>query len=480
MSRTQIADLKEGLQRLYKARRENPSFDGSALYQNILDEVAVVLKRISIGDFRPRGCNLFDKCDDYWLRSFKENFHKLFIDRERFCKPLRYNHFNDRSLGNLCYAEGFALGFLTMLIKAQEMLKSGQKDLSPQDFVQLYISLNAVALVQKEGTNKTSLAIRGGNKVKFLPACEMAPAEGGRTLFEFSKSEIRTIYEAGFDHEARVIEFYKTFCDEAKRGKNIDAGICHLVNVLASHAHLCLDGNNRAAILCGWLLAITHNVSFPVLFNQFCVDEKSIAEGSAWSAGFMADPNIDALGRKAGIVQVAITEENYADLQRSDPVAFFLYELISKSLGASYTLCVSIPLNYEKPIMAVAGGSVFPASLKLMDERWSESFSKMMGKDDKIFCAKYLCEAISELDDRTLRQDNKNELIAVAYMKKISANLDDLTSQDRTLCEIVITNCKTDNPEFREYAARYLAVFPRQQVLEAQVNPLAVREILLQ
>lgn len=464
--------MRTKLDALHRARvKDFYSQDGRFLYEDILEEIGTVMERIHTAAFRPANCNLFSHSRFFWLSDFKNNFHKLFIDRERFNGMLPYNYFNDDSSGNRCYAEGFALGFLAMLLKAEAMLKEGKKTLSAQDFIQTYIALNALVTCEKEGENRSRLAIRSGNRVQYLPALERV-AEGSKVLYQFSNSEIRTIFAAGFDHEKRALEFYAEFHKSLESGAEADVALCSFVNDLASHSHLCLDGNNRSAILCGWLLAITHNISFPVLFNQFCVSPPSIAEGREWTKKFMANPDVSAMTAESFAVSARVKRQNMDDLKQHDPTAFFLYKLLG-NYEAGFNLCISLPLNYDK-VIAIVGGKVFPGSWKLVDEKWSEVFLPKMTPKDKVFSARFLHEAVEEVLGQLDGCEDKDKVIAAAYMKKIAANLDKLTIDDRTLCEMVIANFQLSDQEFRGNVVRYNQAFPKQEICTAQAKALSI------
>lgn len=455
--------------------------EGRILYENILEEICDVMVQIKLSSKSPQDCNLFDRVlDRHWQKAFRENFQIFFIDRDRFEKPFRdYAFFNRKDLrvdkigSDLCYAEGFALGFLLMLHKAQEMIARGNVAMDSAEFLSFFIELNAIVIGSEVGQNLTSREMGCGNPSQFLQATERKKIqdEFGENvmLYDFHSGHIRTVFSSKFDHAGCAKKFYEIFCETiSKEAADIERAICDLMDSSASHNHLCKDGNNRAVILCGWLLAITHDISLPLLVNQFRVTESLVDEGRKWFASFIANPTIQVLSASSQALEARSRRDNIKDC---DPGTIFLFDLI-KQYDKQASLCLSVPLQHDDLLTIITRGNTFSSSIKLVDRQGIKILKR--SAEDKVICARYLYAAIEEIPDLASEEEGKrNVVIATAFMKKICQNLDKLDKNDCALCQLVIAKYATCSDEFQKMVVQYSEACPTGRVEMSQCKDTA-------
>ena len=182
--------LLERLHALFQARANVieseyiVSDPGVRLYDDALDKICKMMEKIKT-EFPQKvdGCNLFDKAlDKKWQNKFKNNFSKLYIDRERWNSSYGYSRFNQsalekESLSNLCFGEGFAVAFWRMLhLVYEDFSKQREKrfhEKTPQEILDICTEFNAIALGTPFKKYAELSAGKDGIKCGFI---EMPPA----------------------------------------------------------------------------------------------------------------------------------------------------------------------------------------------------------------------------------------------------------------------------------------------------------------
>ncbi len=339
MSRSQsFLDYREQLIHLYTKRidgaRENAKMDfsadgGDVFYEEVLGLICEAMGEIYLSF---PGMKFFQNCGDgEWRESFKKNFHKLFLDRQKNAvgvedKPStffnRYDLLGSVNGADLCYREGFALAFLHMLNCAKEQLQKRDLQISPQRFIELFCELNELAVANISSSLEYKVGLKTGHMSSFANSCNKA-----RALEQFGSMQAyfnpKNVYELSifgddFDHSLAAKFLLQNFREKIAHGENVAQALSELTDELGSNIHLCCDGNGRAAILYSWFEAILHNTVPPIGIYPFFYDEELASEGQRWAESFMENPKINALTTDQLIqfnrVKRAASEESKRDL----------------------------------------------------------------------------------------------------------------------------------------------------------------------
>lgn len=312
-----LGDLLAELEILFLSRREKvqklkkidfAGDGGEKLYQDGLDVIIATMIRIKNeqGE-KVSGCSLFDNVlDPDWQKKFKENFYKLFIDRLRCDNSLPHPHrlFNRTNLkennsgADLCYAEGFVIGFASMLQFVElEFQKKQKADLTDEEFVNLFKEFNAIAVGTLDQDQSCTSGISAGHLVLSGVARERAKTSQryGKVTTKADGLNVINHFSATFNHVSCAGAYYKIYRERIAKGDDVQDCLCELVDAMGTDVHLCRDGNGRGAILLAWFLAISQNTSHLTPIDQFFYHPKILEEASGWNNLFMGDPSINTM-----------------------------------------------------------------------------------------------------------------------------------------------------------------------------------------
>ncbi len=290
MSRGNLVTFKDSLKALFISRLnlikkgEEVNFisdGGVALYGDVLEEICKTISEIKQKfPEKVNKCALFASVEnELWREEFKKNFYKIFIDR-LYCKSdgdVPHLQFNKTSLeGNsqgadLCYAEGFALGFLEMLSEVQKQFeKADAANIAEKDFLNLLINFNKI-VTGSEDNIVANVGRSFGAVATYQDIARRKAAQnkygGNQIYYDFTSCEFVTELDENFDHPASCSLNYKEYLNALKFGTNGEDAVFKMTVLIPSCAHLCVDGNARSANLFGWMAAILHNTNYPIIMT---------------------------------------------------------------------------------------------------------------------------------------------------------------------------------------------------------------------
>ena len=484
--------LLERLKAMHRLRLEDAmqkrsvgDYGGGKLYDDVLDNICAKLAKIK-KDFPEavKGCALFDMAEhEYWGVYFKRRFHHLFIDRNRVdgSKIVNHDFFNRKDLAidklgsDLCYDIGFALGFLMMLDMIHNNFATKKTDISGPEIIAIFQDLNAVATGLDRADNVTRSEMRCGGEMQLswvLRHKEMQDAFGRVDMvYDFDKSMMMALFSREFKHADCAMAFYDEFCRKKKiPGTDVESLICEFVSALDSYIHTCRDGNARTSVLIGWFLAITHNVTLPVMMSQCRFDPLMVEEGKEWTKMFCAKNDHPSITPKSYTAAHKAKDENFLYLQSHAPELYFVASLFAK---IDKDICLSIPFSKEDELFIVSS-PIFQMSYKMVDAQGLRVLAPIKQcKPINRRCVRLVCAENPELlqeSDLKIR----HEKMACLVMEKACQIFAELGEGDFALCDNLISKyTKVDFAEsgmkaiFKENEARYLALKAQTKVTPA-------------
>lgn len=364
MSRNIAPDLEARLKSLYSLRYVRAKLQAEegvlgveeeALYGDIVARICQKISEIKTKfPHRVSNCHLFSyiqkdgKFDEEWAQKFLQNFYKLFIDRQ-FCengieKPhLQFNKSKITDLhskgADLCYAECYAMGFLTMLCEVEKQfekdaIEKKPTEILPQHFMEMLIEFNKI--VTGSQNNLAHSWIRFGATATYPHIKRQKAAQdkfgSNNTLYNFLDSSFVTLLYENYRHKESAIEHYEKYLKATASSSDKTIEAFELAALIPTVAHFCADGNARSANLLGWMMAILHDCDFPITVDPYFVEESLIAEGKSWVREFMRDPQeIASIPTRAFRQHEKLMQDNTLSLEVDDMLAVFLCDLFSKS-----------------------------------------------------------------------------------------------------------------------------------------------------
>ena len=328
-----IGSIKAGKDDISSSSRYSYHEDGG-LYFKTVDAIIKKLEDLSKED-NFKDSALFKKCtDSQWQAKFKGNFYKKFIDRNKCTDDngpekshTQFNEgiFENEGEGNLCYAESFAVAFLSIL----NLISKGQKLDSTDQLINLLKDLNKIIICRESNSENYT-----GASGSFLPGGfadltiddKFGPVE---VTFTPVNAQKEIFFGENFQHEKLITKYFEDFLSVIKtlegQMDKISIEISKLVNLIEFHTHLFNDGNGRAASLLGDYLSIslTGNM-LPQTFSS-CVNDASIIEGRKWINDFINNPEIPSTGNDFTAV---MNKKGAEDFALKNPVSRFLYDIL--------------------------------------------------------------------------------------------------------------------------------------------------------
>lgn len=358
-----LVELRQS--RIAKARLMNQSSvnlkdfdfsDGEEIYQQIVAAINDKLFEIKTAYPHLAKSQLFAKIEDpNWREKFGENFHKLAIDRSKFPEDgdkWAFNKIGDAGF-QICYLEGFALGFLAALELAQFYFCQAAVDKLPRievghlprifkDFGLLVSCCDGVSANNARSNGfKAPLANceSGTGALEKLWQAKEFSQQNSSPISMFLRVDgegndfLRSVFSEYFDHEAAMRGFYQKFQENLFGFKeDLQRATIELVFEMGSFVHLLNDCNGRSATLSGWLISITGGYDLPVPFVQWDLDFARHIEGQKWIAQFLENPQIaPIIGDELKVVE-DIKFYRRRELSEQLPAIAFLQEVLQKSL----------------------------------------------------------------------------------------------------------------------------------------------------
>jgi hypothetical protein len=499
-----MKDLLDQFKRIHQLRMEDAKrekyvgdYGGAKLYDETLNRICETLQKIkkTFPD-QVAGCALFDRVEatDWQLR-FKRHFTSLFIDRNRDdgSKMIGYDFFNRRDLkidkigSDLAYGEGAALAFLVMLNMVYNNFSRKAGEPKPQDLIAMFLELNSIATGMDLKDNVTRSDMRCGGEMQLSWVLEHYDRHkkfgNVEMAYDFGTSVVKILFAKDFDHQQAATALYEDFCHKIKEPEaDVESAICELVSALDSYVHICRDGNARISVMIGWFLAITHNVTLPVMTSQCRFDPHMVAEGKEWTKEFCKKPGHPSLPQGLTASRRA-QEKNYEYLAAGDPALCFAASVVAdfRRAPTDRDVCLSLPLG-EKEDFFIVASNIFSMSAKLVDEAGKAVVGPIKGM--KAISIKYARMVCAENPDLLQEADLKkrHENIACHVMAKVCQNFDQLTLRDQAFCDLIISKYKKigfSNAEmtakFQENVAQYLELKEKAHLASAS---LVKREVV--
>lgn len=364
--------LEERLKKLYSLRRQQDSaYKGDAkLYNDILAEICQTIFSIKKRfPHRVDQCKLFSNIIDEkgefnsnWAKDFSKNFYKIFIDRDQCHNEgeLLHLQFNnaltyEESGSDLCYAEAYALGFLTMLLEVGEVFdqdeKSGEvSQVSENNFINFLIRFNEIVTGNKYNPTKVVTKQFGsdGNYEHALDLKEKQSKFGPSVLlYNFAKTEFFTQLSAGYKYDDAAASLYRQYLNDLRDNPQIAQRLTFKMSVdVAVLSHLCIDGNGRSTNLISWMMALMHNHDFIVAARPYLFDESVFKEGVEWTENFLQNPKTKSI---SPVTQQMLSGLLKFDEQKTE-MPFLIYPFVQRLVADNSQVLFEIPLELERPI----------------------------------------------------------------------------------------------------------------------------------
>lgn len=483
-------ELHQRLKALFEARcakarnHEEVNFaedGGKQLYDDALDEILKMIETIRKEFFRRvNRCDLFGHIEEgKWRKDFKENFYKLFIDRdccEDFEDEVRnYSQFNDANIGgagnafgaDVCYGEAMAVGFLFMLKELHKKFENDQRKgntspISEEDFFRLLHKFNAIATVN-DG-NENNIAINSTGIFKYDDALKFREEFGdfSKVFYDFPNSFITIAFYQNFPHQKFAQEYYQKYLEglsECRNNPEKHLSLIYQLSVsLSSNVHLAKDGNGRAATLMGWLMALDANQLFPVAIAPYFSDRGVFDEAHNFVRKLMEDPTIHSSDDEALSFKGRAMENHNAD-SLIQFLSFFHENLL---------FCIGERIGD----LVFLGKAIHTGDLKVITYDRSELNG---GEEIEILNPSLLKEALEESAEAINEEGDLDEEVAkiiICFMKKIVeiAQDDSLSKAKKLTTEELQTflhinkffEDKVLSEEFVRLRALCLAIIPVQ------------------
>jgi hypothetical protein len=464
---SKIKDLRRRLEDLQRFRlgevKQGRSVSGSdltgwCLYEDALKEVCVIMNLIKEKfPHRVAESPLFEKVDkSYWQLGFRDNFYKLFIDRIRVNghKISSYDSFNRGSLSvgdrlgcDLCYGEGFAVGFLVMLTKVYDAFEQGKtlEDLSAGEVMDLFLELNSTATGLPKDDNVARSEMKCGGNLQYqwvLQREDLRDKFGAtRTVYDFRESMVRTSFAPDFRHRDFSEELFRSFKLEHKENPdNFDIVLCDLVAAYDSYSHLCRDGNARTSLLTGWFLAMLNGKTLPVLIEQCRVSKEMVEEGRSWVDAFCDDPKYSSLPSSYfGILsQAKQNNHDYFRETHANAAELFMVDLLfggHRFDGKRF--CISLDMDVEE--LCLVESNLFQLSGKLFNPDDFAVAGKGAIKSAIVYDFGTLKEILASNPDLSAQEDvNKRNAEIARLLLGNFGQKEQLSQGQKNLCKAVI------------------------------------------
>jgi hypothetical protein len=347
---------------------------GRDLYDRALSKIILLLKKIS----KKRGFNdhpLCKKCENpTWQKEFKENFYKLFIDRER-CEDLgnvtaNYRQFNQIDArdgkiydSNLCYGESFAIAFHEMLAKVNRQAPNvsslaarDRKMESAEGIYDLFKEFNRIATCDLSDVQFTKIPgfFSGSMAENAHKTKELWENYGAAdSLFEPGFSATTNVFEASFDRQGLTKKYCEIFLEELKGEVSTNRAIFNLAENLEFNTHLASDANGRAAIFLRDYLMLTQSPSalFPTNFDGWC-DDESLERAFSWTSSFFDDPKVAPYSARDLEHSAAILKQRRELFADQNISQYFFYSLLTGSADESFFKEVFFDTAFDKDLPA--------------------------------------------------------------------------------------------------------------------------------
>ena len=403
---------------------------GLVFYQIVVDEICKILVFIkeNFPDKIDR-CELFKSIDDLQYQGeFKKYFFNFFIDRSA---SLPQNGdpemcFNSSSLehnsrgADLCYAEGFATTFYSMLCAVLVRFnKENFSDLDGEEVVSFFSKFNRMTTCSNHEIKIGRLSGARGNYEEIVKRKALQESFGSSKIYyNFSTSLYYNSMDEEFDHKSAIISYYKKYLEErAKAGSDAQLLTFELADLISSSAHLCADGNTRAAILLGWMLAILHNENFPIGIYQNFADEEIAKEAKSWTKNFLSNPATPRLSAESKAFYKQKKEQNLFSTKPRDIALGFLEDVSSSlALQQEEIVFLSTPLVLNDLVC-------IGKSLQLEKDFVVSNLSELHPYEDfTIVDFTNLLSVIEEHNEELAKEDNslkRNAKIALYFLRSL-------------------------------------------------------------
>lgn len=484
-----LETLKMSLRDLFKRRFEATKHEaetpvaqeeGELLYQQILQEISNMMLAIK-KEFPHRVSKsfLFDFVEDEeWRKSFEKNFSKLFIDRldcrDGVQDDFKFNQStlaSNASGANLCYAEGFALGFLTMLHQvAQRFAENDFREIESQNLVELFSIFNEI-LIGNDGL-KDDKGRYFSAKATYETIVQRKEDfdEYGKNLvfYFFPNCEFTTLLYEDFQHALIMKEKYQEYLLQRQQEQSDKVALTSKLLVdLASGAHLHSDGNTRAAILCGWMLSLLHNEPFAVATFQDFIDQNLCDEAKTWIREFSKNPEHPAISDAQHELFMNAVWQNYTASEVDKVVGTFMSETLHQQNGGK--LFFEIPFDITQAMRLGKSDVLLDAFVITNHEH---DFKEPPITLDLQVLADIALKYSDKL--RGYEKFEKNNALAFYFLHLVSKN--EIDNSDKPFCATIRLVMESYNPqEFTGDTARRFEEI--QKKIAANLTPKTSAEV---
>lgn len=290
---------------------------------------AIWQKLVSLKEKFPdkfKSCELFFNLEEIGVKKFSEKFAQLFIDRRAYLDvpnpQYQYNRVRiekeDKALGSdLCYAEGFAVGFLFMLTQLERQFSSAT-EFGKKEFFNLLRDFNAIAIVgDKINSNLvlSGISMRSGGLATMEGASKTCAnfkemGEQAHCFFFLRGSESITTFSSAFKHSRVTLAYYDRFEEEcAKPDADRQKVIYDLAHACSYNVHNFFDGNGRSAMLMGCYLSLLNGQMLPNAISPLMLDDRIFSEAANWTKEWALKPSTPSMSLPSHILLLEVIFE---------------------------------------------------------------------------------------------------------------------------------------------------------------------------
>jgi hypothetical protein len=435
-------------------------FGGDEIYQRAVEQICELMLEIKI-KFPHRVSNIpfFDKVEDpVWREIFARNFHKISIDRQSYTAYdavegyKHYNRFKEEGFGNLCYGEGFACAFLSMLemvydrFSAEIELEKPSR-ISNGEIIEMMTKFCQISLVESDERKDEEWEVCGSDASypEVLRRWQIQKKHGTMTaMYDLENTAVRNIFSHDFNHQTCIAEFYEIYQRELLSGKDFDQETAKFVEVLSSATHLFADGNGRSAILLGWFLSMMNNSTYPILLNPYCSDG-ILQEAREWTAQFARDPEIHPASDGKMILLSKERDRARSEIVEREVMmcfmdSLFTNERLEKGVKGFY---FRVPFKLETDLALVEDLELSDGDYLVVPCHLLESARIRCDEENILvrFSPALVVEAVNSMPEELLSEKDlqiRNARIAIAVARKAMAKDDAITEEDCTALEYLI------------------------------------------